>query len=177
MGGDERFRLKYGPSSNNLLIQSALNTVPHSTWVHCLVTYDGGTTENGSGGINDSYSRFKMFLDGVETTYSNSNSNFGYSGAIPADNLRIGKFVSGNTIRDNGVVDEVAIWNTDQSSNISNIYNGGNTQDLSGLGQPPSHYWRMGDGDTFPNIQDQIGTAHFVMNNMVSTDIINEVVN
>ena len=177
MGGDERFRLKYGPTSNNLLIQSSPNTVPHSTWVHCLATYDGGTTENGSGGINDSYSRFKMFLDGVEITYDNSNSNFGYSGAITADNLRVGKFVSGNTIRDNGVVDEVAVWNTDQTLNITNIYNGGNTQDLAGLGQPPSHYWRMGDGDTFPTIQDQIGTAHFVMNNMISTDIINDVVN
>ena len=77
-------------------------------------------------------------------------------------------------MRDNCRVDELAVWGSDQSGNISDIYNSGSTQDLEQLDTPPSHWWRMGDGDTYPNIQDNVGTADFVMYNMTAADIVTD---
>ena len=74
-------------------------------------------------------------------------------------------------------VDELAIWDSDQSSSVSQIYNSGSPFDLSTLTIEPVHWWRMGDGDTYPNIQDNGTEANFtfVMNNMTSADIVNDV--
>ena len=72
-------------------------------------------------------------------------------------------------------VNELAIWDSDESSNVANIYNSGSTHDLSLLASAPAHWWRMGDGDTYPTIQDNIGTAHFVMYNMTVADIVSDV--
>ena len=47
----------------------------------------------------------------------------------------------------NGNIDEVAFWNTDQSANISTIFNNGVPQDISSL-SPISH-WRMGESATW----------------------------
>lgn len=33
----------------------------------------------------------------------------------------------------------------------------------------------IGNGDAYPNIQDNVGTAHFVMYNMTAADIVNDV--
>jgi len=80
-------------------------------------------------------------------------------------------------MRNNCRVDEVAIWDTDESSNISSIYNSGSPFDLSTLTNDPLHWWRMGDGDTFPFLLDSGNQNNciFVMNNMTSSDIVNDV--
>jgi hypothetical protein len=54
-----------------------------------------------------------------------------------------------------GVIDEVAIWNSDQTSNVSSIYNSGSPDDLSSLS--PLHWWRMGDfeGGASSSVKDQ----------------------
>ena len=44
-----------------------------------------------------------------------------------------------------GHMDEVAIWGSDQSANVSTIYNSGVPADLSALS--PLGWWRMGDTD------------------------------
>jgi hypothetical protein len=85
-----------------------------------------------------------------------------------------GSYTSGSFMQNGCKVDEMAIWNSDQSSNISNIYNSGSTFNLSGLTAPPIHWWRMGDGDTYPTIQDNVGSAHFVMYNMTAADIVTD---
>ena len=74
-------------------------------------------------------------------------------------------------------VDELALWNTDQTSNVSSIYNSGSPFDLSTLTDDPRHWWRMGDGDTYPYLFDVGSEANciFVMNNMTSADIVNDV--
>ena len=47
------------------------------------------------------------------------------------------------------------MWNSDQSSNISSIYNSGVPNDISSLS--PLHWWRMGDNNsgTGTTITDQ----------------------
>ena len=170
-----KIRLQYGSGNNNLklTIPSALTV---DTWQQVVVTYDGGTTGSSSGSISNYYSRFDIYVNGSSQSTNNSNVNYGWSSAISGQNLRVGKLVSGNTL--NGEkIDELAIWDSDQSSNISDIYNSGAPFDLSTLTTGPKHWWRMGDGDTFPNLQDSGSSANcvFVMNNMTSADIVNDV--
>ena len=51
-----------------------------------------------------------------------------------------------------GNLDEVAVWNSDQSANVSSIYNSGVPNDISSLS--PLSWWRCGDGDTAPTLTD-----------------------
>ncbi len=174
IGSTDKVRLRYGSNNNYVQLSSPTDSLTHSSWNHVLISYDGGTTGASSGDLSDYYSRFKIFIGGSQQTTSNSHSNYGWSSAISGQNLRVGRFSSGNYMRDNCRVDELAVWGSDQSSNISDIYNSGSTHDLEDLGTPPDHWWRMGDDDTFPNIQDNIGTATFVMNNMTAADIVTD---
>lgn len=179
VGSDDRLRLQYGTSSNYLRWNSASSLLSPSTWKHVLVTYDGGTTGAGSADVNDYYSRFRIFVDGGEVTSGGtwSNGNYGYTGGVDPDNFRVGRYASGNYMRGGCKVDELALWSGDQSSNITAIYNSGTPHDLSGLTDPPEHWWRMGDGDTYPSLLDS-GTESnctFVMYNMTSADIVSDV--
>ena len=176
IGNGDTLRLQYGSSVNYLRWEGANNLLPSGTWKHVMICYDGGTTGSASGSINNYYGRFTVYVDGVDVTGGGtwSHSNYGWSSGIDADNCRIGRYVSGNYMRDNCRVDEFAVWGSDQSANIASIYNGGTTFDLSTLGTPPAHWWRMGDGDTFPTIEDNIGTAHFIMYNMTAADIVTD---
>ncbi|WP_287206879.1 hypothetical protein, partial [Pseudoalteromonas sp.] len=98
-------------------------------------------------------------------------------GSIVCDNARIGRFVSGNHLRD-AYVDEFAIWDSNQDSNTSSIYNSGTPFDLMTLTDQPRHWSRMGDGnDSYPYLQDY-GTEETLiweMNAMTSADIVNDV--
>lgn len=176
LGGADELRMQYGTSSNYLRWQGSNAALSGTEWLHIMITYDGGATGSSSGSLNSYYSSFTIFIDGVDVTGAGtwSHNNYGYTGGIDSDNLRVGRYASGNYMRDNCRVDELAIWSTDQSSNISSIYSSGLTHDLAQLAAPPQHWWRMGDGDTYPNIQDNIGNAHFVMYNMTVADIVTD---
>ena len=176
-GSFDRFRFHYGSINNNLRLQTQNNSVVANTWYHVLITYDGGTTGAASGSVNNYYSRFKIFIDGALQSTTNTNNNYGWTGDIDPDNWRIGRFASGNYMKGGCKVDEFAIFDSDQSANVSGIYNSGTPFDLSTLGAKPRHWWRMGDGDTYPNLQDNGTEANctFVMYNMTSADIVNDV--
>ena len=174
IGSTDRLRLRYGSNNNYVQLTTPSDSLTHSDWNHILITYDGGTTGAESTQMSNYYGRFKIFIDGAQQTTSNSQSNFGYTVGIVGQNLRVGRFASGTHMRDNCRVDELAIWGSDQSGNISDIYNSGSTHDLEQLDTPPNHWWRMGDGDTYPNIQDNVGNATFVMYNMTAADIVTD---
>lgn len=178
-GTNNHIRFQYGSNYNYLRFQTNNSAVTDSNWHHITLTYDGGTTGVASGSVSDYYSRFTLFIDGVDVSTSIgawSNANYGYSSAIDADNLRVGRSTSGQHMRDGCKVDELAIFDSDQSSNISSIYNSGSTFDLSTLGTQPKHWWRMGDGDTYPYIQDNGTEANciFEMYNMTASDIVTD---
>jgi len=176
-GGNNRIRFRYGSTNNHLNFHSANGSITDNTWHHIVIAYDGGTTGASSGDISSYYGRFSIFIDGVNAVPSGtwSESNYGWSSGIDADNLRVGRYESSQYMQGGCKVDELAIWDSDQSSNISSIYNSGTTHDLSDLAASPAHWWRMGDGDTYSTIQDNVGNAHFVMYNMTAADIVNDV--
>ena len=179
LGANDNLRLQYGSNNNFIRFQSATSSLTPNQWQHIVISYDGGTTGASSSDMADYYSRFKVFIDGSNVISAGtwSHNNFGYTGGIDADNLRVGRYASGNYLKDNTKVDELAIWGSDQSANISDIYNSGTPFDLSTLTTGPNHWWRMGDGDTYPNLQDSGSAANcvFVMYNMTSSDIVSDV--
>ncbi len=171
----EQLVLKYGSENDWLRFTTPDNSLCDCTWVHFIITYDGGTTGSNGGSINDYYSRFEIWLDGVSQTLNKENSNDGWDSSIKDEQFRIGEVVyGGKHMRNNDLVDEVAIWSSDQTANVSAIYNSGNTHDLSSLASAPDNWWRMGDNDTFPTITDNIGTLDFTMFNMTVGDIVND---
>lgn len=169
-----KIRMQYGSSSNHIRTQSP-NALTTDVWQHITFTYSGGTTGASSADISNYYSRFELFIDGVSQSTNNSHTNYGWSGALSGQNLRVGKLVSGNTL--NGErIDELAIFDSDQSASISSIYNSGTPFDLSTLSIEPKHWWRMGDGDTYPYLQDNgtEGNCVFQMYNMTASDIVTD---
>ena len=177
-GSLKRLEMRYGSNNNRLNFATSQNSITVGQWQHYVITYDGGTTGVASGSVNNYYNRFKFFIDGVDVSSSNvnSNNNFGYSGSIQPQNFRIGRFNNGQSLRNNCRLDEFAVWDSDESANVSDIYNSGTPSDLSLLTTEPKHWWRMGDGDTYPYLFDNGSEANciFVMNNMISADIVSD---
>lgn len=170
---------RYGSNFNNLELKSPIGAITTASgWNHILISYDGGTTGSASGSVNAYYSRFKMFINGVQQSTVNTNQNFGNSNSLTVSEFSVGRYSTGTGyMRNNCKIDELAIWDSDQSANISNIYNSGSPLDFSGLSSSPLHWWRMGDGDTYPFLSDTGSQANctFIMSNMTAADIVNDV--
>jgi len=173
--GGKRLRLRYGSNNNYVQLSTAAGSLTPNTWQHIVVTYNGGTTGASSGDINNYYGRFSIYIDNSLQTTSNTHSNYGYSGSIVGQNWRVGRFASGSHLR-GARLDELALWSSDQASNVSDIYNGGAPFDLGTLTDSPVHWWRMGDGDTYPFLQDNGSAANciFQMYNMTAADIVSD---
>ena len=169
--GQKRLRLHYGTNSNHLRLSTAGGTITPGTWQHILITYDGGTTGTAQSSLSSYYSRFKIYIDGSLQTTSNNHQNYGYSGSVVGQNYRFGRYTSGQYPRDM-VINQMAIWGSDQSANISTIYNGGSTQNLSLLSAAPLHYYEIETSTS--TISDIIGTAHLVGYNFSSTDLVSD---
>lgn len=172
----EQLILQYGSANNRLILKTPVNSLPNNSgWNHWLISYDGGTTGSSSADINNYYSRFKIFKNGSQVSTINSNNNFGNTTALTGQNLRVGRYNNSAYMRSNCLIDELAIWGSDQSSNVSSIYNSGTPFDLTTLASPPDHWWRMGDGDTFPTISDNVGSLDLTMVNMTVADFVSDV--
>ena len=119
-----------GSSSNAVSVAS----INDGNWHHVLGTYDGTSGTN----------KIKLYVDGVL-----AQANTGSTGTRSSATVEpcIGALTGGVDWHWNGNIDEVAIWNSDQSSNSSTIYNSGVPTDLDSLS--PLAYYRMGDGDTW----------------------------
>lgn len=174
----ERLILRYGSNNNNLTLTTPVGSVAgNDGWHHYLITYDGGTTGASSGSINNYYSRFKIFIDGVQQSTTNSHSNYGNTASLSGQNLSVRRYNSSGYMRSSCKIDELALWDSDQSANVSDIYNSGVPFDLGTLTDDPIHWWRMGDGDTYPLLQDSGSAANcvFQMYNMTAADIVSDV--
>jgi hypothetical protein len=102
------------------------------------ISASGFTVSNGSWYnaviVRDASNNITIYINGV------SRATGSYSGALATPGLQV------NSYNFTGLVDEYAMWNSDQSSNISSIYNSGVPNDISSLS--PLHWWRMGDDDS-----------------------------
>jgi len=174
-GQDDHLRLFYGSKHNYVQLDTPDDSLSPNAWHHCLVTFDGGTTGVASGSVNDYYSRFNLYIDGVLQSTTNSHSNFGNNDEVEDEDFFIGRSAgSPREYNRNVYLDELALWSSDQTANAATIYNAGVSQDLSLLASPPVHYWRMGDGNTHPTISDEIGSLDLTMVNMSVSNFVND---
>ena len=167
--------LNYGTVYNSviLVVGNAFNT--NTAWQHVMVTFDGGTTGSVAADASDYYSRFSIYVDGVAQTAVGVATGGGYdgviSGANPSDNIfRVGRASNVHNNYYGGTMNQIAIWDTDESSNVSTIYNSGATQDLSLLTSAPAHYYEIETSVT--TLTDLGGNADLTGYNFVNANLV-----
>lgn len=163
----------YGSTSNYIALVGVGN-FPTGQWNHILVTYDGGLTGNASADVGNYISAFSMSINGSNGVSQPAHGNYGWSNNIIADKFRIGRLIGSTTssLIQGGSVNQVAIWDTDESANVSAIYNSGNTHDLSLLSSAPAHYYEIEASVT--TISDIIGNADITGFNFTTSDLVTD---
>jgi hypothetical protein len=119
-------------------------------WTHVAIAYDGST--------------LKRMVNGVQGSDVSIGATILYTSY---NGLRLSISAYGRFL---GKIDEAAFWTSDQSANFATMYNGGVPGGLSSLS--PNSWYRMGDGDTFPDLIDH-GSGGFngELKNMTAGDI------
>jgi len=169
--------LTYGSVYDNIILVAG-NALTLNAWNHVLVTFDGGTTGNDPLDSALYYGRFSMVVDGVTLSPIGVASNSGYTDVISGTAgqygglYRIGKASNVHNNHFGGVINQVAIWDTDQTANAATIYNSGATQDLSLLGDAPDHVYEIGSSVT--TITDSTGSADLTGYNLALSDIVTD---
>lgn len=166
--------LNYGTVYDSIILVAA-NSFISGTWQHVMITFDGGTTGSVAADSSSYYSRFNIYIDGVLKTPIGVATGGGYDGAIsganPSDNIfRVGRASNVHNNYYDGTMNQIAIWDTDQSANIADIYNSGSTQNLSDLTTAPTHYYEIETSVT--TITDIEGNADLTGYNFVSSNLV-----
>ncbi len=126
----------------------------------------------------------KIYINGVEQTLTDNSAGGGLPDAgvggntfsITPNVIALGRQPTSARFLRDGKIDELAFWNSElNQSQITTLYNSGSPSDLSSFSPSPAHWYRMGDGDTFPTISDSIGSADLTMSNMTAANFVSEV--
>jgi hypothetical protein len=175
---NQRLRLQYAVSgsSNRLVLLTDTGTIPaDGTWKHIVVTYDGA-----SDGLKaDTPYTLKIYINGSEVITSSGDFTQGggvedNDGPIEPVYVGFGRNPNGFYMRQS-LIDEFGYWNQElTSSQVSNLYNSGVPTDLTTFSPSAAHVYRMGDGDTFPTIEDKVGNADQTMTNMASSNFVTD---
>ncbi len=102
------------------------NNLVDGVWQHLLL-------------FRDSSDNFGIFRNGSAFSSSQNNGN----------TFKLSTFAKRGNIEYTGSLDEVAVWNSDQSSNVSSIYSSGVPNNLNDLSTPPTAWIRMGEHGTW----------------------------
>tara|TARA_R100001510_G_C7589900_1_gene159963 strand:- start:25 stop:864 length:840 start_codon:yes stop_codon:yes gene_type:complete len=122
----------------NTVVSASDANIDDGNWHHIMVTWDGTTNTNS----------FNIFFDGVNVKQATPS----LTGIRASDTpLLIADGTNGN-VEFQGNMDEIAVWNSDQSANINDIYNSGVPTSLATYN--PLLWYRCGDGDTAPTLTD-----------------------
>ena len=161
-------RIQADVNTSSVFIRGNISSITYGSWNHIALVLNGGAASNADKG--------KIYVNGANVTTSQNLSSFS---TIPnaSDPLFIGESSTGHYNPFLGNIDEFAIWVGAElsASDISTLYNSGVPTILSSFSTPPTHWWRMGDGDTHPTITDNIGSYDLTMTNQVAGDIETDV--
>ena len=163
----------YG-SATDYLAWFCIGNFPTNQWNHVLLTYSGNATGNNSADVSTYLQQFTVSINGANAISQLQQANNGYAGTIVDEIYHIGKALTGTSAANalDLIVNQVAIWGTDESSNLATIYNSGATQDLSLLSSPPLHYYETGSSTT--TITDLTGSANLTAYNFQSADLVTD---
>jgi len=149
--------------------RSNTGVITAGVWNHILICFDLSQATQAN--------KIRPFVNGVDV-YNTANA-LGTTFPTSSGEIWVGEESNGYQVPVLGNVDEVAIWGTDQRSNAAAIYNSGVPFDLSTLAAPPTHWWRMGDGDSWSGSQwllnDNIGSYDLGSINMEEADRVTDV--
>jgi hypothetical protein len=136
-------------------------------WHHVMFTYTGDTSTDG----------LKLFVDGIRRAQATSAN--GGTRSTTAVVPTIGGLSQTLANMFEGNIDEVSIFNTDQSANVSTIYNSGIPNDLTELS--PLHWYRMGEDASFNGtnwiVPDNVGSNNGTSNAMLVDALVGEAPN
>jgi hypothetical protein len=166
LGCDNTGKLRYYAQSGSRYTNSNAGVITNNTWHHILLAVDLSQST--------SVQRARIFVDGVDQTSSTTNQTDTplFTSTTP---LYIGEDSNSFWNPTLGNIDEFAMWvGSDERANVADIYNGGVPFDLSTLTSAPSHWWRMGDGDSWDGskwiLNDNIGSYNLDSVNMEEGD-------
>ena len=149
--------------------RSNTGVITAGVWNHVLICFDLAQATQAN--------KIRPFVNGVDV-YNTANG-LPTSFPVSSGEIWVGEDSNGFQAPVLGNIDEVAIWGTDQRANAATIYNSGVPFDLSTLVAPPTHWWRMGDGDSWSGSQwllnDNIGSYDLGSINMENGDRVTDV--
>ena len=162
----EGIRIEFSLQTQSYFGRANISSINYGSWNHILIVVDLDTNPE-----------FACYVNGVNEAYSD-NMGSRHSFINASQGLMVGEWHTGTYDPFLGAIDEFAIWSGTAltSSDATAIYNSGVPNDLNNNGlTAPTTWYRMGDGDTFPTLQDTNGSFDLTMTNMTSGNIITDV--
>jgi hypothetical protein len=153
------------PDVNLIKFSGLAAGVSKNTWFSFMVVYDGGNTNTGSA---TSSNPFSIYINGVQLSPSWTVVGGGYGGSIEyisgfdksQVNIARGEATGVTKYANVTFFDEMALWQSDESSNVATFHNSGTPIDLTSYN--PYAYYRFGDAPTdisgYPIMED-VGTT------------------
>lgn len=156
--------LHLSASNSNQIVVHSTSAYNDGLWHNFVITYNGSGSASG----------VTIYVDGAAVAKTVSADTLTNT-TVVANNLRAGSTADGSPSQYfSGSLDELAIWNKElNASEVTAIYNSSNPTNLTGHSAVANllHWYRLGDSDTFPTIQDQAGLNNGTMVNMEALDI------
>jgi len=123
--------------TNSYFLSSNTSVMTAGVWMHILICIDFTLP---------SYTEGVIYINGVDETLSQNLFNR-TAFATATNSLLMGRETNNYLPRFAGLMDEVAIWDTDQRANKDEIYSSSGAVDLNNLATAPApnSWWRMGD--------------------------------
>lgn len=164
-GSNTRLRFQMNFSGTDADFRMSGYDVPMDEWVHIRLEYDSSDVANLP----------TIYVNGESKSFTAVSAPTGTQSDDSATAMGIGATNLGAANWD-GSIDELSLWT---KTGISGTYNDGVPTDLSGNADYDTYcvaWWRMGDGDTYPTIEDQKNSNDGTMTNMASEDIADDVI-
>jgi hypothetical protein len=162
-------QLDISVSTTGSFCRSNTGVITAGVWNHVLICFDLSQATQAN--------KIRPFVNGVDVY--NTASGLPATFPVSSGTIWLGEDSNGYQAPFLGNIDEVAIWGTDQRANVAAIYNSGVPFNLSTLATPPTHWYRMGDGDSWSGSQwlldDNIGSYDLGSINMEIGDRVTDV--
>ena len=116
-------------SGNAINTSTNVSSLFINKWANLTITYNGS-------GISSS-SNYNLYINGQAQTLTSNTGFTGYGNVNLLGYYHDTGFFNGF----NGSISNLAIWNTDQSANVANIYNNGSPQ--TSYTVTPQNWWKL----------------------------------
>ena len=153
-------------ASGQLRTYTTPNAVSAGVWTHICITDQGAQNQNG----------MRVYFNAaVESTPASGSLT---NTLIVTESSQLGR--RNTAIPYGGKIDEVTWWSVAlTASEVTELYNLGSPDDPNNHSQAANlqHWYKMGDGSTFPTINDEEGSAPGTCTNMVdaATNFVSDV--